>query len=151
MNATTQTAVIHPIDHLMRADRLPHILCAGCGIGTVIHGYVHAIGTSGVEADKHVCVSGIGCSGRAAGYVNVDSYHTTHGRALPFALGIAVHNPDLVVTVISGDGDYIPVYEEVMRQGKQVSVGALTLGLNPRIPSRVDYFEYLDDRLYIKN
>ena len=103
---TTQPAVnIHPIDKLLRADRLPHILCPGCGIGTVIHGYAHAIAASGVDEDKHVCVSGIGCSGRAAGYVNVDSYHATHGRALPFALGIAVHNPDLNVTVISGDGD----------------------------------------------
>ncbi len=36
-------ADIHPIDRLLRADRLPHILCAGCGIGTVIHGYAHAI------------------------------------------------------------------------------------------------------------
>lgn len=107
MTSTSETAaaVVHPIDHLLRADRLPHILCAGCGIGTVIHGYVHAIGESGIETDRHVCVSGIGCSGRAAGYVNVDSYHTTHGRALPFALGIAVHNQDLNVTVISGDGD----------------------------------------------
>lgn len=104
-----QTAVIHPIDHLMRADRLPHILCAGCGIGTVIHGYVHAISASGIAEDRHVCVSGIGCSGRAAGYVNVDSYHTTHGRALPFALGIAVHNPELNVTVISGDGDLVAI------------------------------------------
>jgi 2-oxoglutarate ferredoxin oxidoreductase subunit beta len=95
----------HPIDDLLRADRLPHILCPGCGIGTVIHGYAHAIAESGLSEDKHVCVSGIGCSGRAAGYVNVDSYHSTHGRALPFALGIAVHNPELNVTVISGDGD----------------------------------------------
>jgi 2-oxoglutarate ferredoxin oxidoreductase subunit beta len=95
----------HPIDHLLRADRLPHILCPGCGIGTVIHGYAHAIAASGIPEDGHVCVSGIGCSGRAAGYVNVDSYHSTHGRALPFALGIAVHRPDLKVTVISGDGD----------------------------------------------
>ncbi len=98
-------ANLHPIDRLLRADRLPHILCAGCGIGTVIHGYAHAIAASGIEEDRHVCVSGIGCSGRAAGYVNVDSYHATHGRALPFALGIAVHNPSLAVTVISGDGD----------------------------------------------
>lgn len=95
----------HPIDHLLRADRLPHILCPGCGIGTVIHGYAHAVAASGLCEDQHVCVSGIGCSGRAAGYVNVDSYHATHGRALPFALGIAVHNPELRVTVISGDGD----------------------------------------------
>lgn len=98
-------ASIHPIDDLLRADRLPHILCPGCGIGTVIHGYAHAIAASGIDQDRHICVSGIGCSGRAAGYVNVDSYHATHGRALPFALGIAVHNPELNVTVISGDGD----------------------------------------------
>ena len=98
-------ANIHPIDHLLRADRLPHILCPGCGIGTVIHGYAHAIAASGIDEDRHICVSGIGCSGRAAGYMNVDSYHATHGRALPFALGIAVHNPSLKVTVISGDGD----------------------------------------------
>jgi 2-oxoglutarate ferredoxin oxidoreductase subunit beta len=95
----------HPVDHLLRADRFPHILCPGCGIGTVIHGYAVAIGESGIPEDQHVCVSGIGCSGRAAGYVNVDSYHSTHGRALPFALGIAVHKPELNVTVISGDGD----------------------------------------------
>lgn len=109
MSVTEQTiqpaANIHPIDNLLRADRLPHILCPGCGIGTVIHGYANAIAASGLGEDKHVCVSGIGCSGRAAGYVNVDSYHATHGRALPFALGIAVHNPELCVTVISGDGD----------------------------------------------
>ena len=98
-------AELYPVDKLLRADRLPHILCPGCGIGTVIHGYVHAIAASGVDEDNHVCVSGIGCSGRASGYVNVDSYHATHGRALPFALGIAVHNPELNVTVISGDGD----------------------------------------------
>lgn len=98
-------ANIHPIDNLLRADRLPHILCPGCGIGTVIHGYAHAIAALGLPEDQHACVSGIGCSGRAAGYVNVDSYHTTHGRALPFALGIAVHKPELLVTVISGDGD----------------------------------------------
>jgi len=95
----------HPIDHLLRADRLPHILCPGCGIGTVVHSYAHAIANSGIPETQHVCVSGIGCSGRAAGYVNVDSYHATHGRALPFALGIAVHKPDIKVTVISGDGD----------------------------------------------
>ena len=95
----------HPMDGLLRADRLPHILCPGCGIGTVIHVYVQALAASGIPEDRHVCVSGIGCSGRAAGYVNVDSYHTTHGRALPFALGIAMHNPSLKVTVISGDGD----------------------------------------------
>ena len=95
----------HPIDHVLRADRLPHILCPGCGIGSVVHCYADAMVKSGRPLDRHVCVSGIGCSGRAAGYVNIDSYHTTHGRAIPFAMGIAMQNLDLEVTVISGDGD----------------------------------------------
>ena len=95
----------HPVDRLLRSDRLPHILCQGCGVGTVIHCYAEAIMESGIEENNHVCVSGIGCSGRAAGYVNVDSYHSTHGRAIPFAVGIAVQNPELEVTVVSGDGD----------------------------------------------
>lgn len=98
-------ATSHPNDGLLRADRFPHILCPGCGIGTVIHCYVDAMAATGLATNDHVCVSGIGCSGRAAGYVNVDSYHTTHGRALPFALGIATYKPGLRVTVISGDGD----------------------------------------------
>ena len=106
MTATSAViATSHPNDSLLRADRFPHILCPGCGIGTVIHCYVDAMAESGVALENHVCVSGIGCSGRAAGYVNVDSYHTTHGRAIPFALGIAIHKPELRVTVISGDGD----------------------------------------------
>ncbi|MDA0323113.1 MAG: thiamine pyrophosphate-dependent enzyme [Verrucomicrobia bacterium] len=104
--ASRETVVdSHPADGLMRADRLPHILCPGCGIGSIAHCYIDAVARSGIGEDRHVCVSGIGCSGRAAGYVNVDSYHTTHGRAIPFAMGIAVQNPSLVVTVISGDGD----------------------------------------------
>jgi len=101
----TIIASSHPNDGLLRADRFPHILCPACGIGTVIHCYVEAVDASGVGMDNHVCVSGIGCSGRAAGYVNVDSYHTAHGRAIPFAIGIATHKPELRVTVISGDGD----------------------------------------------
>ena len=95
----------HPIDKVLRAERLPHILCPGCGVGTVVHCYAAAMLESGVPLSQHVCVSGIGCSGRAAGYVNIDSYHTTHGRSIPFALGIAVQKPELRVTVISGDGD----------------------------------------------
>ncbi len=103
--AVTEIVENHPIDKILRADRFPHILCPACGIGTVIHCYAQAMVESGIPLSRHVCVSGIGCSGRAAGYINVDSYHTTHGRAVPFALGIAVHRPELCVTVISGDGD----------------------------------------------
>ena len=50
-------------------------------------------------------VTGIGCTGRVAGYVRLDSFHTTHGRAIPFATGLKLANPDLNVVVYSGDGD----------------------------------------------
>ncbi|MFQ5548747.1 MAG: thiamine pyrophosphate-dependent enzyme [Woeseia sp.] len=123
-------ASIHPIDDLLRADRLPHILCPGCGIGTVIHGYAHAIAASGIDQDRHICVSGIGCSGRAAGYVNVDSYHATHGRALPFALGIAVHNPELNVTVISGDGDLTAIGGNHLIHSARRNVNLIVICIN---------------------
>jgi 2-oxoglutarate ferredoxin oxidoreductase subunit beta len=95
----------HPLDLVIRSDRMPHIWCTGCGIGIVMRCYAQAILESGVTPDRHVVVSGIGCSGRVAGYMAIDSYHTTHGRAIPFATGLKLANPDLIVTVFSGDGD----------------------------------------------
>ncbi|HKL30225.1 MAG TPA: thiamine pyrophosphate-dependent enzyme, partial [Natrialbaceae archaeon] len=100
-----QVADEHPNDDILRGERIPHIWCPGCGLGTVIKSYAEAVRESEKTLDEHVVVSGIGCTGRAAGYVNTDSYHTTHGRAIPFATGIKVSNPDLEVSVISGDGD----------------------------------------------
>ena len=95
----------HPLDRMIRSDRMPHIWCPGCGIGIVMRCYAQAIIESDVPVEKHVVVSGIGCSGRVAGYMNLDSYHTTHGRAIPFAVGLKLANPKLMVTVFSGDGD----------------------------------------------
>lgn len=95
----------HPLDEIIRSDRMPHIWCPGCGIGIAMRCYAQAILDSGIPVDQHVVVSGIGCSGRTAGYMNIDSYHTTHGRAIPFAVGLKLANPDLMVTVFSGDGD----------------------------------------------
>lgn len=95
----------HPNDDILRDERIPHIWCAGCGLGTVIKAFGEAVRESPKTLDDHAVVSGIGCTGRSAGYVNTDSYHTTHGRAIPFATGIKVANPDLTVSVLSGDGD----------------------------------------------
>ena len=95
----------HPADLLLRSDRLPHIWCPGCGLGSVMSCYTDAVLASGVPVERHVAVSGIGCTGRVAGYLSLDSFHTTHGRPIPYALGLKVANPELQVTVISGDGD----------------------------------------------
>lgn len=58
-----------------------------------------------IEKLNPVIISGIGCSGRAAGFFNLDSIHTTHGRAIPVAVGVKIANPKLDVIIISGDGD----------------------------------------------
>jgi 2-oxoglutarate/2-oxoacid ferredoxin oxidoreductase subunit beta len=99
----------HPLDTLLRADRLPHIWCPGCGLGSVTSCYAQTLLDCGIPLDKQVIVSGIGCTGRTAGYVNIDSFHTNHGRALPFAIGIKLARPELSVTVFSGDGDLFAI------------------------------------------
>ena len=93
------------MENLLRMDRIPHIWCAGCGIGTVVTSFAEAIKKNKEDLDKLAVVSGIGCTGRVAGYVKLDSFHTTHGRAIPFATGLKLANPDTKVIVFSGDGD----------------------------------------------
>jgi len=95
----------HLNDDVIRSERLPNIWCPGCGIGIVVGAYVKAIQKSTIPRDRHVSISGIGCTGRVSGYLNLDSYHTTHGRAIAFATGMAVVRPELEITVIAGDGD----------------------------------------------
>ncbi len=115
MSAPTRTAPHrdnaerHPHEDFLRMDRIPHIWCSTCGLGTVLNSYISAIRKSGIPRERHAVVSGIGCTGRAAGYVKLDSFHTTHGRALPFATGLKLANPELKVTVISGDGDLVAI------------------------------------------
>jgi 2-oxoglutarate ferredoxin oxidoreductase subunit beta len=105
METTEQLAEKHPIAPYLRMDRMPHIWCPTCGIGTVVRCYAKALEESGVDLDKAAIVSGIGCTGRVAGYMKLDAFHTTHGRAIPFATGLKLGRPELLVTVFSGDGD----------------------------------------------
>ena len=102
---TTATATPNPVEQFLRMERMPHIWCPGCGIGTTVNCFARAIEQCGIDLDKLIIVSGIGCTGRVAGYLKLDSYHTTHGRAIPFATGLKLANPELQVVVYSGDGD----------------------------------------------
>ncbi len=95
----------HPNDETLRDSRIPHIWCPGCGLGGTIKAFTEVIEKLDKKLDDYAVISGIGCAGRAAGYINTDSYHTTHGRAIPFATGLKIANPDLEVSIISGDGD----------------------------------------------
>jgi 2-oxoglutarate ferredoxin oxidoreductase subunit beta len=100
---------VNPVLPYLREDRMPHIWCPGCGIGTTVNCFARALTESGLDLDKVAIVSGIGCTGRVAGYVKLDSYHTTHGRPIPFATGLKLANPDLKVVVYSGDGDLMAI------------------------------------------
>lgn len=102
-------AIEHPFAKYLRAAMMPHIWCSGCGNGIILNAFVHALDELQMDLNKLVVVSGIGCIGRAAGYINVDSFHTTHGRPIAFATGVKLAKPELEVVVISGDGDLFAI------------------------------------------
>jgi len=107
MSTPAETTAVepHPVERFLRMERMPHIWCPGCGIGTSLNSFTRALDESGLDLKKVVAVSGIGCTGRVAGYLALDSFHTTHGRPIAFAEGLAIARPDLKVVVYSGDGD----------------------------------------------
>jgi 2-oxoglutarate ferredoxin oxidoreductase subunit beta len=99
----------HPLDSVLRSEVLPHIWCPGCGIGVALGAFLQGLDRAGIPLEKRVLVGGIGCSSRVVYYARADAYHTTHGRAIPFATGIKLANPSLHVTVFAGDGDLFAI------------------------------------------
>lgn len=90
---------------LLRKDKLPHIWCEGCGDGIALKAILRAVQNMGLDQDNIAMVSGIGCSSRTPGYVDFNTLHTTHGRAIAFATGLKLARPELHVIVVTGDGD----------------------------------------------
>lgn len=95
--------------YLRSSKKFPHIWCAGCGNGIFMQALIRAIDRVGYSKDEVVLVSGIGCSSRLPVYVDFNTVHTTHGRALTFATGIKLAKPRLKVITIMGDGDAIAI------------------------------------------
>ena len=94
-----------PYTKYLRMNRMPHMWCPGCGIGIIVKAMVRAFHALDWSTDDLALISGIGCTSRAPGYLNMNTLHTTHGRAISFATGIKFARPDKHVVVISGDGD----------------------------------------------
>ena len=101
------TKLIHK--YLRHDKKFPHVWCPGCGIGIMLGALIRAIDRIGYEKDEVVLVSGIGCSGRLPVYVDFNTLHTTHGRALTFATGVKLAKPGLKVIAIMGDGDAVAI------------------------------------------
>ncbi len=97
------------LHYLRPAKKFPNVWCPGCGIGVVMGAFIRAVDKLGWKKDEVAMVSGIGCSSRMPVYMDFNSLHTTHGRALPFATGVKFANPKMHVVVITGDGDALAI------------------------------------------
>jgi len=92
-------------EYLRHDKKFPHVWCPGCGNGIVMGALLRAVNSLGLDKDGGVLASGIGCSGRMPTYIDFNTIHTTHGRALTFATGIKLAKPELTVLTVMGDGD----------------------------------------------
>jgi 2-oxoglutarate ferredoxin oxidoreductase subunit beta len=102
-------AAAFDIRHYLREEMLPHFMCPGCGHGIAMRALLWAVHECGISKDRLAVVCGIGCSGRVGAYIDANTFHTTHGRPLAFATGLALARPDLDVVVITGDGDCLAI------------------------------------------
>src|SRR4030042_2288606 len=114
----------------LKTDMLPTIFCPGCGIGIAMNSMIRAFEELDLDMKKVVIVSGIGCSARVPGYLNMDSIHTTHGRALAFATGIKLSKPELNVIVFSGDGDLVSIGGNHFLHTARRSVNMTVIAIN---------------------
>ena len=87
------------LDKYLRLDMFPHFTCPGCTHGTALAAMVRAIDELGLNQNETVMVCAIGCAGRLPIYLNFPSIRTPHGRALTYATGIKLANPNLNVIV----------------------------------------------------
>lgn len=90
---------------LLKLELFPTTWCPGCGIGQIMIQLAMVMDELGLDHTNSTIISGVGCTGRLAGYFNVDGVYTLHGRTLPVAEAVKLVNPGLKVIVVSGDGD----------------------------------------------
>jgi 2-oxoglutarate ferredoxin oxidoreductase subunit beta len=97
------------LQKLRKHKKFPTIWCSGCGIGIVMGALIRAIDHLGLKNDDVALVAGIGCTARMPVYMDFNTLHTTHGRALAFATGLKIARPDMKVIAIMGDGDALAI------------------------------------------
>jgi 2-oxoglutarate/2-oxoacid ferredoxin oxidoreductase subunit beta len=119
--------------YLRSTKKFPNVWCAGCGIGIVMGALIRAIDRIGLEKDDVALVSGIGCTGRMPVYMDFNTIHTTHGRALAFATGLKIARPSLKVITIMGDGDALAIGGNHFIHAARRNIGITAIVVNNAI------------------
>jgi 2-oxoglutarate ferredoxin oxidoreductase subunit beta len=121
------------LQKLSKKRKFPSIWCSGCGIGIVMGALIRAIDHLGLDNDKVALVAGIGCTARMPGYLDFNTLHTTHGRALAFATGLKIARPDLKIIAIMGDGDALAIGGNHFIHAARRNLGITALVVNNAI------------------
>lgn len=121
------------IKDYIRQRFFPHMWCPGCGHGIVLNNMLRAIEQLGMSKNEIVMVSGIGCSSRISGYVDFHTLHTLHGRALAFATGVKMSQPELNVIVPMGDGDALAIGGNHFIHAARRNIAMTAVVMNNRI------------------
>jgi 2-oxoglutarate ferredoxin oxidoreductase subunit beta len=121
------------LQKLRKHKKFPTIWCSGCGIGIVMGALIRAIDHIGLDSNEVALVSGIGCTARMPVYMDFNTLHTTHGRALAFATGLKLARPDLHVIAIMGDGDALAIGGNHFIHAARRNIGITTIIVNNNI------------------
>ena len=121
------------LQNLRKSKRFPTIWCSGCGIGVVMGSLIRAIESLGLENDQVALVAGIGCTARMPVYMDYNTLHTTHGRALAFATGLKIARPEMKVITIMGDGDALAIGGNHFIHAARRNIGITALVVNNSI------------------
>ncbi len=126
-------AEIRVYEYLRHDKKFPGVWCAGCGIGIVMGSLIRAIDNLGLDKDNVAVISGIGCTGRMPVYLDFNTMHTTHGRALAFATGLKVARPEMTVITVMGDGDALAIGGNHFIHAARRNIGITALVVNNQI------------------
>jgi len=121
------------LQHLRKNKKFPTIWCSGCGLGVIMGALIRAIDHLGLEKDQVALVAGIGCTARMPVYMDFNTLHTTHGRALAFATGLKIARPDMKVITIMGDGDALAIGGNHFIHAARRNIGITALVVNNSI------------------
>lgn len=124
---------VDPYAYLRPKKKFPAVWCAGCGIGIVLGAIIRAVDRVGWRRDDIAMISGIGCSGRMPVYVDFNTMHTTHGRALAFATGLKLARPEMHVIVVMGDGDALAIGGNHFIHAARRNIGLTAIVINNSI------------------